>query len=566
MNQTFTNVADGSISNDGSLPQAPVPGVGAFYNIEEVTGGPGTLASITPDVAFVMSGTTTTYTINFIGSTLVPVSTTTGTMATNIPKTTTSTSPPTSVAATLTTSLPAELKPGAITVNATLDGSPWPASGTGLVNFNVIGTSAFSGTSVPQTYYEPAGSYTIAYAGLGPNATFVNTTSSATQTLTGGSAIIFTLNFKSKPVDTGRITVNATLNGTPWTAGSVNFTLTQQSGGSQTYSGTSVSSTYNGVPVGNYLVAYVSGGPTGGAPTSITSSATQPVTASGTTTFTLNWDKVAPTTGAIIVNGAQNGVPWNGSVNFTLTQVSGGSQTYSGTSVSSTYNSVPVGNYLVAYVSGGPTGGAPTSITNAATQTVNAGNTTIFTLNWDKVAPTTGTIVVNGAQNGVAWNGSVNFNVTGTSPFSGALVSQTFTTYPIGTYTIAWVSGGPTGGAPTSITSAATQSLTGGGTITFTMNWDGVAGRTGTIIVNATRTGAAGAMPYSGPVNFTVTQQSGGSQTYSGTSVSSTYNGVPVGNYIVTWVSGGPSGGAPVTITAMQSLTAGGTITFVMGW
>ena len=94
------------------------------------------------------------------------------------------------------------------------------------------------------------------------------------------------------------------------------------------------------------------------------------------------------------------------------------------------------------------------------------------------------------------------------------------------------------------------------------------AGGSGTIRVE----GALDGVSWHGPVNFTLTQQSGGSQTYSGNysgsgnSVSSQYNGVPLGNYLVAWVSGGPSGGPPTSITAMQSLTDNGTITFVMGW
>jgi len=57
-------------------------------------------------------------------------------------------------------------------------------------------------------------------------------------------------------------------------------------------------------------------------------------------------------------------------------------QTYSGTTVNSTYNNVPVGTYILSGITGGPTGWHTVSITPSATQVVTAGNTTTFTLNF----------------------------------------------------------------------------------------------------------------------------------------------------------------------------------------
>jgi hypothetical protein len=42
---------------------------------------------------------------------------------------------------------------------------------------------------------------------------------------------------------------------------------------------------------------------------------------------------------------------------------------------------------------------------------------------------------------------------------------------PTGSYTLSYLSGGPSGATFTGITPSATQTLSGGGTITFTMNF-----------------------------------------------------------------------------------------------
>ena len=379
---------------------------------------------------------------------------------------------PTSVVATLITGLPAALEPGTIIVNAYLDGTIWTVPG--IVNFTLTGPQPYSGTT-PQTYTSaPVGTYTLNYnSGTPPNATFVNISPIGSQQLTAGGTITFNLNFRTKPVPTGTIIVNAKQNGVAWT-GSVVFTLTQQTGGSQTYSGTSVQTSYNNAPVGTYLLSYVSGGPTGSAPTSITNAASQPVTANSTTTFTLNWDKTGGDTGTITVLATYNGAPWptgtgTGAVTFNVS----GASSFSGSSVPSTFPNKPAGTYNLVYTGGGPTGSPPSSITPSPLPNLTGGGGLIITLNFTDKKAETGTIIVNatfmGPAGKVSWTGPVIFTLIGPQTIYGTSVPLTSLNMTVGAYTLTYVSGGPSGA--NSIAPSITQTLTAGGTITFTITF-----------------------------------------------------------------------------------------------
>jgi hypothetical protein len=86
---------------------------------------------------------------------------------------------------------------GTIEVDATLDGSPWPSSGTGAVEYTltVAGGSPTNGSEVPKTFTDmDAGDWTCAYVSGGPG-TFVDITTAATQNLAAEDTITFTLNF-----------------------------------------------------------------------------------------------------------------------------------------------------------------------------------------------------------------------------------------------------------------------------------------------------------------------------------------------------------------------------------
>jgi hypothetical protein len=109
---------------------------------------------------------------------------------------------------------------GTIAVNATLDGSPWPSSGTGAVEYTLTltGGSPISGTEVPKTFADvDTGNWTCAYVSGGPG-TFVDITTSATQSVVADETTTFTLNF----VTPGPLQVDAyvtfltwSINGTP---------------------------------------------------------------------------------------------------------------------------------------------------------------------------------------------------------------------------------------------------------------------------------------------------------------------------------------------------------------
>jgi len=108
---------------------------------------------------------------------------------------------------------------GTIVVNATLDGSPWPSSGTGAVEYtlSLAGGSPTSGSEVPKTFAGmDTGDWTCAYVSGGPG-TFVDITPTATQTLAAEGTITFTLNFvtPTEQVDASVTFLTWSINGTP---------------------------------------------------------------------------------------------------------------------------------------------------------------------------------------------------------------------------------------------------------------------------------------------------------------------------------------------------------------
>ncbi len=83
------------------------------------------------------------------------------------------------------------------------------------------------------------------------------------------------------------------------------------------------------------------------------------------------------------------------------------------------------------------------------------------------------TIDVKATLDGSAWTGAVQYTLTGStgaSSINGTEVEKRFTV-DCGSWTCAYVSGGPAGASFVNITPAATQSVSNGGTITFTLNF-----------------------------------------------------------------------------------------------
>ncbi len=87
--------------------------------------------------------------------------------------------------------------------------------------------------------------------------------------------------------------------------------------------------------------------------------------------------------------------------------------------------------------------------------------------------PTTGKIVVQVTRCGSPWQGAVNYTLTGPeSSINGTSVQSTHSGLTPGTWTCAYVSGGPAGAFLNSTQPSATQSLSAGGTITFTFDFE----------------------------------------------------------------------------------------------
>lgn len=90
-----------------------------------------------------------------------------------------------------------------------------------------------------------------------------------------------------------------------------------------------------------------------------------------------------PTTGTIVVQATICGVPWQGAVNYALLFGGGGESPVSGTSVPTTHSSMIPGIWNCAYVSGGPVGAFLNSIKPSASQTLVAGATVTFTMDFE---------------------------------------------------------------------------------------------------------------------------------------------------------------------------------------
>jgi hypothetical protein len=146
---------------------------------------------------------------------------------------------------------------GSIIVNATLDGSPWQtAAGSGPISYTISGAKHNAGSSIPGDFSsQPTGAYSVSYNSGGPiGATFAGVSPSASQTLGHNGTIVFTLNFYAQPK--GTVTVNATLNGEPW-SGALAYVLT----GPYVESGSKAPHSFTNAPSGTYSVNYSSGGP-----------------------------------------------------------------------------------------------------------------------------------------------------------------------------------------------------------------------------------------------------------------------------------------------------------------
>ena len=137
-----------------------------------------------------------------------------------------------------------------------------------------------------------------------------------------------------------------------------------------------------------------------------------------------------------------------------------------------TFGNLPLGTYTLTYYSGGPTGATLASITPAVTQSLPSGGTITFTLNFH--AQPTGTVIVNATLNGSPWEGAASYNVAGPYMDASSTVPDTVSSCPAGSYTIIYTAGGPPSSMLDNISPSPTQTLSPGGTITFTLNFVGL--------------------------------------------------------------------------------------------
>ncbi|MGD9116487.1 MAG: hypothetical protein PVJ61_04835 [Dehalococcoidia bacterium] len=433
---------------------------------------------------------------------------------------------------------------GTIVVQATLDGSPW----TGNVSYSLSGAESYSGTSVNQTISNAAvGSYTLGYNSGGPAAAALSDISpSASQTLSAGGTVTFTLNFTTSSVS--GIQVQATLDGATWT-GNVKYTIT----GPQAESGTYVNETFSNLPAGNYTLGYNSGGPSGATLGSISPNPTQTVTTGATTTYTLNFH--SQNTSQIKVQATLNGAPWSGGVVYTIH----GALQDSHNIAPYTFTNLPVGTYSLVYKYGGPSGASLMSITPQPTQTTAANHTTTFTLNF--ATGTSNTVKIQATLDGQPWSGNVNYCLSGPYSDCDSTVPLNLTNLPDGTYSLTYRSGGPSGASFTGISPSSSQTVSGGGMITFTLIFHSAA--SGTISVNAMLDGAPWETAIgSGTINYSIS----GPISDASTKMPDTFTNLPGGTYTLTYNSGGPIG---ATLTAIspnptQTLPAGGSISYTL--
>lgn len=203
-----------------------------------------------------------------------------------------------------------------------------------------------------------------------------------------------------------------------------------------------------------------------------------------TSSWSTLWSFQTPTgPGTISVQATLDGSPWSGAVSYTMHEPD---EQASYSSVPESFSNMPAGIYTLTYSSGGLEGATLSSISPTPTQTLSPGGTITFTLNFH--SQPAGTVMVEATLDGTPWSGHVRYSIHGPITDSSYSVPDSFSSLPLGTYTVSYSSGGPSGAMLASITPSPTQTLSSGGAITFTLNFQSQA--TGTVVVQATLDGS----------------------------------------------------------------------------
>jgi hypothetical protein len=346
----------------------------------------------------------------------------------------------------------------------------------------------------------------------------------------------------SGPSSIGTVRVSATLDGAPW-SGSLTYAVS----GPFSDTDNSVPWDFKSVPAGTYTVTYNYGGPQGASLTSITPQPTMQLAAGGTAHFVLNFQ--SQTTSSIKVQATLNGSPWSGMVAYSIT----GPFKDADVTVPQAFSGLPSGTYTLTYTNGGPAGAVLNSINPAPTQTLAAGGSIVYTLNFSAVSASS--LSVTASYNGATWTGPVQFSITGAINNDYSSVPQQLNNVPPGTYNITYRSGGPPGAQLGNIAPGSSIVLASGGSGGFTLNYYQQQ-QTGNVLVNGTLNGA----PWTGSVVYMVS----GPFRSQDNQVPRSYTSVPTGIYTVTFMGGGPAGATLTGITPSptQSLANGRTIGF----
>ncbi len=284
---------------------------------------------------------------------------------------------------------------------------------------------------------------------------------------------------------------------------------------------------------------------------------------------------LSSTTGTINVLSALDGSAWSGTVNYTIS----GPVNLNGTSVPVTF-SAPAGTYTLTYLSGGPSGSTFTGINNSSTQTLSAGGSITFVVNFTiqttpvlSVVPNTpvdfGSVTIGQVSSRVyaVWNmgsGTLTGTVSTSAPFSvgtgGEIQPGSTFNIPAGQSKSLVVQFNPS--AVGSFGANVSFASNGGNTIRQVTGSGISSVITGTIDVKARLDGAL--TEWTGPLNFIAN----GPSIFSGNSMPATAIGMPAGTYTITYISGGPAGAIFTSITpsVTQTLTEGGSILFVINF
>jgi hypothetical protein len=156
----------------------------------------------------------------------------------------------------------------------------------------------------------------------------------------------------------------------------------------------------------------------------------------------------------------------------------------------------------------------------------------------------------------------VAYILSGPSQSNDSQVPRTYNNLPVGNYNLTYKGGGPPGAALSSITPAPTQSLSGGRTIGFNLNFTSQPS-TGLISVTAMVDGQSwSTQPGSGPISYTIT----GPASDSGSTMPGTFSNMPSGRYTLNYNSGGPIGATLTGISPSpnQNLAPGGSISYTL--